>query len=250
MIRFFRLLRKQLLEENKLGKYIAYAVGEIVLVVIGILIALSLNTWKQSRKDRQIEYAILSSIHQDLQADIRVMENMMRGDSVFIRDNRSLIQILKGQKAMDSIDFYSALGSINRYQIFYPRTRGYESLKSQGLDIVRDEELLSEIVNLYDFEYAFVEEIMEVNRNLYFTTNEIFNNRLETMVSESWSSGEGVDISKFPNDMEELKGDKLFLNTLTHICQERLNLLSYTFNRLNAIKKLERNIHNALNVVP
>jgi len=51
MIKFFRKIRYDLMEQNKTGKYSKYAIGEILLVVIGILIALSINNWKQSRLD-------------------------------------------------------------------------------------------------------------------------------------------------------------------------------------------------------
>ena len=50
MIKFFRKIRYDLMEKNKTGKYLKYAIGEIVLVVIGILIALSINNWNESRK--------------------------------------------------------------------------------------------------------------------------------------------------------------------------------------------------------
>ncbi|WP_299164553.1 DUF6090 family protein, partial [uncultured Eudoraea sp.] len=52
MIKFFRHIRQRLLTENKVSKYMFYAIGEIVLVVIGILIALSINNWNDYRKDR------------------------------------------------------------------------------------------------------------------------------------------------------------------------------------------------------
>ena len=69
MIRFFRILRKRLLTENRIGKYLLYAVGEIVLVVIGILIALSINNWNEAKKNRLQEIAILNNIKQDLILD-------------------------------------------------------------------------------------------------------------------------------------------------------------------------------------
>ncbi|MCB0461581.1 MAG: DUF6090 family protein [Flavobacteriaceae bacterium] len=53
MIKFFRHIRKSLLMENKTGKYFKYAIGEIVLVVIGILIALSINNWNEKRKTEE-----------------------------------------------------------------------------------------------------------------------------------------------------------------------------------------------------
>lgn len=55
MIKFFRRIRQRLLTENKFSKYLFYAVGEIVLVVIGILVALQLNNWNEERAQREIE---------------------------------------------------------------------------------------------------------------------------------------------------------------------------------------------------
>ena len=49
MIKFFRRIRQQLLTENKFGKYLKYAIGEIILVVIGILIAIQINTWNENK---------------------------------------------------------------------------------------------------------------------------------------------------------------------------------------------------------
>ena len=58
MIKFFRHIRKNLLVENKTSKYFKYAIGEIILVVIGILIALQINNWNESRKSNQLEQAL------------------------------------------------------------------------------------------------------------------------------------------------------------------------------------------------
>ncbi len=55
MIKFFRKIRQNMIKENKVSKYLLYAIGEIILVVIGILIALQVNTWNEYRKDRVSE---------------------------------------------------------------------------------------------------------------------------------------------------------------------------------------------------
>ena len=75
MIKFFRKLRQQLLTENKFSKYLLYAIGEIILVVIGILIALQFNTWQIEKKDRQIERTLLENIKRDLESDIQEYRN-------------------------------------------------------------------------------------------------------------------------------------------------------------------------------
>jgi len=56
MIKFFRKIRYDLMEKNKTGRYLKYALGEIVLVVIGILIALSINSWNENRKKEDNRY--------------------------------------------------------------------------------------------------------------------------------------------------------------------------------------------------
>ena len=66
MIKFFRKIRQNLLMENKTGKYFKYAIGEIILVVIGILIALQINTWNKERIEQRTEHTYLTNIKRDL----------------------------------------------------------------------------------------------------------------------------------------------------------------------------------------
>ncbi len=74
MIKFFRKIRQKLLSENKLSKYLMYAVGEIILVVIGILIALSINNWNENKKLRNSEQQYL----RDLQAEFIFNKNELK----------------------------------------------------------------------------------------------------------------------------------------------------------------------------
>ena len=62
MIKFFRKIRQDMINENRASKYLLYAIGEIVLVVIGILIALQINNWNESRKENEEEIVILKSL--------------------------------------------------------------------------------------------------------------------------------------------------------------------------------------------
>jgi uncharacterized membrane protein YgaE (UPF0421/DUF939 family) len=67
MIKFFRKIRQSLLIENKLSRYLLYAIGEIVLVVIGILIALQVNNWNEGRKELAKSHEILREIAENLE---------------------------------------------------------------------------------------------------------------------------------------------------------------------------------------
>ena len=74
MIKFFRKIRQKLLSKNKFGKYLTYAIGEIVLVVIGILIALSINNWNQNRVDKKSESRYLNDIKKEIQNNNSVLD--------------------------------------------------------------------------------------------------------------------------------------------------------------------------------
>ncbi len=70
MIKFFRHLQYKLMSENKTGKYFKYAIGEIVLVVIGILIALQINNWNNNRNDRLKEKQLLINLRQEFKTNL------------------------------------------------------------------------------------------------------------------------------------------------------------------------------------
>ena len=80
MIKFFRKIRQKLLSENKFSKYLLYAIGEIVLVVIGILIALQINNWNENKKNERIQYESLYKLKLDLEYDLVQFRNL---DSIY-----------------------------------------------------------------------------------------------------------------------------------------------------------------------
>ena len=76
MIKIFRKIRMQLLAENMLNRYLIYAIGEIMLVVVGILIALSINNWNNKKIERQTELKIYENIKNQIHED----EELLNGD--------------------------------------------------------------------------------------------------------------------------------------------------------------------------
>ena len=77
MIQFFRKIRQRLLNENKLTKYLLYAIGEIFLVVIGILLALQINNWNDLRKQKQKEKFILRDLHQEFVFNRKLLDSII-----------------------------------------------------------------------------------------------------------------------------------------------------------------------------
>ena len=91
MIGFFRRIRKKMADDNKPMKYMRYAIGEIVLVVIGILIALSINNWNEERKKEKLKASYKRSLINDLSLDTLKLNEL-------IAENYILIETLNNQK--------------------------------------------------------------------------------------------------------------------------------------------------------
>ena len=153
MIKFFRKIRQRLLTENKFSKYLLYAVGEIFLVVIGILIALQINTWNQERKDRTSERLFLTQMKVELEGDIHALDSELKKCKAQLPKIEKLITVLYAEE-VEMADFNkSFLDFINTswYPISYganPAT--YEEMKSSGkLGVIKNKELRNSIVILY-----------------------------------------------------------------------------------------------------
>ena len=78
MIKFFRKIRRNLLMENKTGTYFKYAIGEIVLVVIGILIAISINNWNETNKNEREQIVFLNNLKNDLKNDLIQLDQILK----------------------------------------------------------------------------------------------------------------------------------------------------------------------------
>lgn len=76
MIKFFRHIRRSLINENKMGKYFKYAIGEILLVVIGILIALQINNWNEEQNNNQKLISIYKSVYADIKNDLKDLNDL------------------------------------------------------------------------------------------------------------------------------------------------------------------------------
>lgn len=91
MIKFFRKIRQKLLSENRFSKYLIYAIGEIILVVIGILIALSINNWNQKQQQKKVLNNIYVTIKADLQQDIENIDRIVNSSQAIEKDYLAII---------------------------------------------------------------------------------------------------------------------------------------------------------------
>ena len=104
MIKFFRHIRQRLLSENKFSKYLVYAIGEIVLVVIGILIALQINNWNENRKESKKEDQLIDVLITDLQSKKREFTTDLSIGKSIIRNADISIDYWKKHNEIDTLN--------------------------------------------------------------------------------------------------------------------------------------------------
>jgi hypothetical protein len=169
MIKFFRRIRQQLLAQNRFSKYMLYAFGEIVLVVIGILIALQLNNWNENRKQKIIEIQLLKDLQTTLSRD-SISINGVLGL------NKRKLQYLKlikrelnnGKIENDSMN--TAFSFALQVNTFMPKIGPYEVLKSKGFSLISNDSLRAQIIDLYEGSYSWVKKGQEdkfINENFF-----------------------------------------------------------------------------------
>ena len=241
MIKFFRHIRKQLLIGNRISKYLLYAIGEIILVVIGILIALQINNWNEDRKQRAEEIKLLQNFKTSIEADTARVNAHIRD---FESRNEFINILLRHIKAdlpyHDSINIYF----MNSTAIWTPRLdqEVFATLTSTDLNIISNDMLKKEIISYY----TFAKRQFDVSINRYASIIEdaskhIFPTRFNALWNDSWNDPD-KELSggrlMIPNDYKALKKDKEYLYFLR---SQKNQLYWYVRNPLkNAKKRAEK----------
>jgi hypothetical protein len=144
MIKFFRRIRQNLLIENKTGKYFKYAIGEIILVVIGILIALQINNWNEQQIESKKEQALLKRLVKEFTSNREQLLDKIESRNDIIKNCSRLLSYYNepNNADIDSILFY--LGSIVP-TTFDPIQN--DLVSSGSIEILKNEELKQLLIN-------------------------------------------------------------------------------------------------------
>ena len=133
MIKFFRKIRYNLMEKNKTAKYLKYAIGEIVLVVIGILIALQINNWNENSKAKSELKSDLSELKSELESDLTRLDSVLTQiNSIDEQGNYLLEYLAQKPTAIDSSKVQKAITSVTFLARFGKSNTAYESLVNNG----------------------------------------------------------------------------------------------------------------------
>ena len=165
MIKFFRKLRLEVLSRKRIPKYLLYATGEIILVVIGILIALQINNWNEDQKAKTTEIYVLNEVLSNLNEDALIISDIIdqrQKAKTAVANMFSYLQkenISQESLEKDMIRFLT-------FERYFPINNAYEILKSKGLQLSNNK-LTSKISRYYDYEQK------KMNRSILDVENAI-----------------------------------------------------------------------------
>lgn len=141
------------MEQNKTGKYLKYAIGEIVLVVIGILIALSINNWNQKLKNRGIEQAYINRLIKEVEKDTSYFKHIKRQ---FDFKESKIIRVIStwqidNLRVVDSLQYINDFRSAGDINSWYIEPVTWTQLIQTGeLKLIRDKELIDKLFDYYN----------------------------------------------------------------------------------------------------
>lgn len=205
MIKFFRKFRQQLVDENRLGKYLLYAVGEIILVVLGILIALQINNQNENRKSQQKEIILLSEMKANLTSDLQDIEFNIEENRKQTTSNKTIYYTLENRLALsDSLNYH--FGKIFGNFQLVENTSAWENLKSIGLDLISNDSLRSTISYLYSVKYIYLDNVERKDDKFQF-------DYLYPEIIEHLST-EGFGRPGSPRDYKKMLSDEKFIEIL------------------------------------
>ena len=234
----FKKIRRKLAEENKVMSYLRYAFGEIILVVIGILIALQVNNWNEQHKSNQRINSVLAEIHDDLMLDRTVLQDhivVLMGD---LTAQKNIIATLEQKRAFTE-QTYQDLGRVMLMRRIELNNNGYGLLKELGISHIKDPVLRNALVNYYGSETHQLLNDIEDNQHEFETP---------------WLGYVRKNFKVFvfgkravPNDDHQIKNSSYFLMMMKMNLDNREYTLKDEISTLKADSTLNELIESKLN---
>ena len=162
MIKFFRHIRQRLIKENRFSKYLLYAIGEIILVVIGILIALQINNWNEIQKDRNREQAILKSLKIDFNTNINNVNDASTNFMEAYEASVNLLEIIRNDDSIDGSEIEQLVDDIiNKTKSLDIITGSIDEMLNTGsINLIRDKNLKNKLSNWSYFQTDTEDDIV------------------------------------------------------------------------------------------
>lgn len=243
MIKFFRSIRQKGLSEGKTGKYLKYALGEIALVVIGILIALQINNWNEDRKADKLAKANYLNLLTSLQQDSIKVQQTIESNKIGLDALSKLIPLERNEEllaltaeALNQFLYELTLTS----RSFMPNSGIYNLLTSNnGFDLIESEVIKSKLINLYDYQYkSYLDTDVQIDTK--------YHNELGSLIKEKigWVAQYTPEVSIVQNASPELFEAHYF-----ELASESRDIYStVAFNR-NSLIQIQEFINELLSLI-
>ena len=191
--------------ENNTSKYFKYAIGEIILVIIGILIALQINNWNENRQLNQRELNLLNELKSNLEVNITNLNNDIKIQKESVYYINYILNLNENKTPYnDSIPSY--LQRANFAPDVILTSSAFETLKSTGLELIKQDNLRQEIINLFEIEYPLLmQETRRLEDQLWSTVLMPLYQKHFFFKNNSW----------IPNNYDEWLKDQEFFNMLS-----------------------------------
>ncbi|MBN4084968.1 hypothetical protein JYT89_01355 [Flavobacteriaceae bacterium AH-315-B10] len=169
MISFLRRIRHSLLAENKFSKYAVYAIGEILLVVIGILIALQINNWNENRKLNDKRQELIAALIEDFESTEKELLVVNNESDVRLKNTETFYKLINKDTQTVTVDSLKQLARafFNGYS-FEPNLTSYKEAVSNGnISLLKNKSFL-ETITQFNSEFKSYENFNETGMRLYF----------------------------------------------------------------------------------
>ncbi len=238
MIKFFRKIRQKMLAENKTSKYLLYAIGEIVLVVIGILIALMLNTQKELKTNKSQIEGIIKGISKNLENDMKSVDEEIK----ITKEFDSLAKIIL-EKKLTASDYQGDVWS-NQYIHLTRRTMEIIRFEKKGY------ERLMGNIEIIPIEYnPIVEELQQVYGVEVPTTNEVetdiraYLNEIEKKLKDNHDWYSMTDSVHSYQQIEYYLSNPQYFNDVSRLQKHMLHIYEHLIDLKIAIAMAYNKIH-------
>lgn len=248
MIKFFRKIRRDLMEQNKTGRYLKYAIGEIILVVIGILIALQINNWNEQRKLNATEVNVLKQLKFDLEANLNEIESLVSSFNRYNQAGKNILTHLDSDEGVtDSLKLW--VETFEGLSIFNNANATYKNIQNSNQSIISNDSLRLAITLIYELDFENIhmrEKRTESNQYRVYKDEKRKNFKAGTPVS-NWLEGMELSVNT-PFDINELKQSEYYKSALLELYNYRLlriRRLKETIFRLDKLlKEIDQEIVN------
>jgi len=216
MLHYLRQIRQKLIIQENAKKYLLYAIGEILLVVIGILIALQINNWNEDRIKRTQELKVLTQIQADLSINLNEVNDLATKLEFSKNSSDSLLKSFRSTEKIRAFTFHASL--IHRRFFFNISSSGYSLLSGSLGTLISNDLLRNGIVELYENDFIEIEKRQQMlsnhlDQNLNPKSNQLFEIRQQIEFTIKEFDENSLDLYE-PIDYQKISTNLEYINTI------------------------------------